>query len=126
MLITAILIVGCNHSSLSDVPSPHGTTKPQQSGQWVLESYDSTKGYTFSKDGVSYLTKCDRIAWMHQAGVSDPNGLQMDVRNQSQCVELLPYLHKPVLLGDSSENYNGTLYFSVGDKTLFFKIIEAK
>jgi hypothetical protein len=121
-LALSVSLLGCSRPTLKASSEP----SQQKNSQWILESYDSVKGFTFSKDGVSYLTKCSRIVWVHQPGISNPNGFQMDVYDQNQCVELLPYLHKVVPLGDSSENYDGTLSFATGNKTLILKITEAK
>ena len=57
----------------------------------ILESYDSARGYTFSKDGVSYLTKC-RTIYVDLTYKTPP----ITVQNQSECRALLAYLHKPI------------------------------
>jgi hypothetical protein len=86
----------------------------QQNGQWVLQSYDSAKGYTFNKDGVSYQTKCFRIegkvkktddpAGLRGLGyvLDGPNRFHMDIKEQSQCSELLEFIHKPISLTNGS------------------------
>jgi len=80
----------------------------QKDSQWVLESYDSSKGYTFTKGRVTYQTKCFRIAGKVDK-TDDKAGLRglgyimdglskfhMDIKEQSQCSELLDSIHKPV------------------------------
>jgi hypothetical protein len=51
ILLVAAAVAGCGRSAPKDTALP--SNKPKQNGQWVLESYDANKGFTFSKDGIS-------------------------------------------------------------------------
>jgi hypothetical protein len=118
-LFVASIQAGCNQSAPEAQKSTPNPQNREQSSQWVLESYDSTKGFTFSKDGLSYLAKCDHIFWKS-------TGFRQDVHDQSECVKLLPYLHKPVPIDDVSAKINGTLGFTSDDEVLVFEITSAK
>jgi len=113
-----LLVGGCNTNPAPKpqtqvVSTPAPKADPTE-GQWILESYDAAKGYTFSKDGVSYQTKCFRIegkvnstddpAILRGFGytLDGPSRFHMDVKNQSQCNELLNYIRKPVALTNGS------------------------
>lgn len=114
ILLVLIASVGCRSAPKPVDLTPVNAVASQPSSQWILESYDSVKGYTFSKDGVSYQTKCFRIEGKVDS-TDDPAALRglgyvldgssrfhMDIKNQSQCNELLNYIHKPVTLTNGS------------------------
>jgi S1-C subfamily serine protease len=72
-------------------------------GQWVLQSYDADKGYTFVRDGVQYQAECWATGRPYLGFPSenipdtDPDALPPEpARQQTECADILPYLHKPV------------------------------
>ncbi len=69
-------------------------------GQWILESYDKSKGYTFVHDGAVYHTTCVATGRPMLPGDKpdlDPGALPPNLAShQSECEDILPYLHKPV------------------------------
>lgn len=68
--------------------------------QWILESYDKDKGYTFVHDGVAYHTRCFATGRPVLAGDKpdlDTGALPPNPAfHESECDEILLYLHKPV------------------------------
>jgi hypothetical protein len=109
-------MTGCERPAPKDISLPDNKS---QNSQWVLESYDASKGFVFSKDGVSYATKCDHI--FHKS-----TGIRQDINDQSQCVRVLSYLHKTIPIDDTSENINGVVAFTDGDSVFVFDIKQAK
>jgi hypothetical protein len=118
-LFLSVSLASCNHSVPNSTASPSSNPRQQQNGQWVLESYDSTKGFTFSKNGVLYVTKCDHISWKI-------SNYRADIQYQSQCTMILSYLHKTIPMDDSSESINGTIGFVDGNEVIVFEITSAK
>lgn len=94
----------CNQPASKTAPQPSSNTNAPQNGQWILESYDSAKGYTFSKDGVTYQTRCYTISeTFGNTSIPSPKF----VSDQSQCSGLLLYLHKstPIFEADDDPRY---------------------
>ena len=115
------------------------TPGKQPRDQWTLENYDPIKGYTFKKDGTSYLTECfliegkldksDDPSSIRKLGytMDGNNDFHLDVQDQSQCNELLPYLHKTVPIHQGEEGFSEFLYFIAPDAArVEFVITETK
>jgi len=115
--LVAVAMMSCNRSAPKDIALP--SNKPKQSGQWILESYDADKGFTFSKDGVLYATRCDHIS-------SKVSNIRIDIQDQSQCARVLSYLHKTIPIDESSEMVNGVIAYVDGNDLLVFEILHAK
>jgi len=82
--IIILLFSGCSHPE----QKREGLTENRDmQGQWILQSYDATKGYTFLKDGVQYQAHCQ----VFRAG-----GKAHAVVREGACIDVLPYLHKAV------------------------------
>jgi hypothetical protein len=135
-LVLLVSLVGCSRPiPESKTLAPGNPTKPQ-SGQWILESYDLTKGYAFSKDGVTYQAKCSRIEGKASKGHTieglgfvwdGPNKYHIDVKDQSQCNELLEYIHKPVGLTNGSILGSDMLLVDRPDGvTIYLQVTSAK
>jgi hypothetical protein len=97
--------------------------------QWILQSYDQNKGYTFVQNGVSYQTDCAATGKpVLQSGApnTDPDALppNLALDGESDCADILPYLHKSVPL----RQVDGTLLVFTEEQNykLEFKIREAK
>jgi hypothetical protein len=97
-------------------------------GQWILESYNENTGYTFRKDGVTYLTRCDGVNYESGKG-TEP------IKRQFECSAILAHLHKPVAflhLGVSDKNgkivpdSTSALYYDDDGRQYRFFVIEAK
>lgn len=111
---------GCSHQAVqrsADAP-----------GQWVLESYDENVGYTFRKDGVTYLTRCDGVNYGYGKG-AEP------VKRQFECAPVLAYLHKPIpslhmgfadKTGKTVPESSSALYYDDNGRQYLFFIIKAK
>lgn len=71
-----------------------------RTNQWVLQSYDKDKGYTFVQNGVSYRARCFAIGYVWLSdGVPDANPDSMPSRlaqDQRECMDILPYLNRPI------------------------------
>lgn len=134
-----MLLTSCSQPPPKAPPQATNNPNPQPSGQWVLESYDATKGYTFRRDGVSYLTNCfsikrkvsktDNPTMLREFGyvLDGPSNVHMDVKDQSQCNELLEYIHKPVPL--NNETLWGRDVFLVArpeETTIYLRVMSAK
>jgi hypothetical protein len=71
--------------------------------QWVLQSYDATKGYVFFRNGVEYQTTCFAEGYP-VLGVPpnvtpdlSPDAMPPNLpRSESACGSILSYLGKPV------------------------------
>jgi hypothetical protein len=110
LLALSVTLIGCSHSARE-------REKPTPIGQWVLESYDSAKGYTFSKDGVVYQTTCFEI-----------KGTRVRDEMQSLCArDLLPYIHKVVPITQNGDSLYFTITYGDGisDK-IIFSIVKVK
>jgi len=69
--------------------------------QWTLQSYDRTKGYTFTRSGVSYQTTCfatGRPMLSETTPDTSPDALPPNPAfdGEVDCSDILPYLHKPI------------------------------
>ena len=72
--------------------------------QWVLQSYDKDKGYTFVRNGVQYQASCWATGKpMLGYNVPDakpdlsPDALPPEpARGEDSCGDILVYLHKPI------------------------------
>jgi hypothetical protein len=118
-LVLLVFLAACSQPSPKADPPAVSNTAPTQSGQWILQNYDSDKGYTFRRDGVSYQTRCDHV--FHKG-----TGIRQDASDQTLCVRVLPYLHKTIPIDNASENINGMIAFIDGDDVLAFEIKQAK
>lgn len=121
--IVLLTLAGCSHGTVRK-----DTTGADVSGQWILESYNETTGYTFRKDGVTYLTRCGGVNWGHGKGVEP-------ITRQFVCSSILGFLHKPVPslhLGFIDETgtivplSTSSLYYDDDGRKYLFEIIEAK
>ena len=100
------------------------------SNQWVLQSYDRDKGYTFTKDGVQYQATCFGTGRPmlglppNQTPDMDPDSMPPEIaHDQTDCGDVLIYLHKPVpnlrqvggslLVFTETENKNYKLEFEI-------------
>lgn len=113
-------LFGCSHEAVQrsrEVP-----------GQWILESYNENIGYTFRKDGVTYLTRCDAVNYGYGKG-AEP------VKRQFDCAPVLAYLHKPVpsihlgfpdKAGKTVPESTSALYYEDNGRQYLFSIVEAK
>jgi hypothetical protein len=71
--------------------------------QWVLQSYDKAKGYTFLRNGVQYQATCvatgQPVLGLNPDAKPDlsPDALPPDIaQGQDSCADILVYLHKPI------------------------------
>jgi hypothetical protein len=112
--MAASLLMGCNHFI--------GQKDPP--GQWILESYNSEKGYVFRKDGVRYEAHCGAVIWTKTDGDWDIN----EKVSESGCAVILPFLHMIVPLKPGGKP--DVVHFDKQDPgikwTYAFKITEAK
>jgi hypothetical protein len=138
-MILAVSLASCGHPAI-EVDTPNRSApggKPTD--QWTLENYDAGKGYTFQKDGVSYLTTCFLIEGKLSKTGNSPirrgpgyvlegtDSFHLDVKDQAQCNELVPYLHKTVPVVQGEEGFSEFLRFTAKDTaTLDFVITETK
>ena len=100
LLLTAGIVAGCGHTKTVEIDD--------HSDQWVLENYDSGKGYTFIRGGVQYQTHC-LSAGIEKNGVVPP----MHSTKESDCSIVLSYLHQPIPLekGAPELHHNDILVF---------------
>ena len=114
---------GCGRHSVHKMDTPSDVP-----GQWVLESYREDTGYTFRKDGVTYVTRCDGVNYGRGKG-AEP------VKGEFECSPILAYLHKSVpSLRLGFPDQNGTilpestsaLYYDDEGRQYLFFIVEAK
>ena len=123
----ALFLAGCSHRTAHKADAS-GADAP---GQWVLESYNEKTGYTFRKDGVTYLTRCDGVNYGYGKGAE-----YVEPQRQFDCSPILEYMRKPVpsLHLGFLDKTDGTvvpestsaLYYDVGIRQYLFGIIEAK
>jgi hypothetical protein len=76
--------------------------------QWMLQSYDSAKGYTFVKDGIAYHAHCfavGRPMLPNNVPDTNPDAMPPDapIGGESGCADILPYLGKSVPLRQDGE-----------------------
>jgi hypothetical protein len=69
--------------------------------EWILQSYDKTKGYTFTRNGVSYQTTCfatGRPMLSDTVPDTSPDSLPPNPAfdGEVDCSDILPFLHKPI------------------------------
>lgn len=115
-----LLLVGCSKT----VPVPLNAIV-EQKGVWYLESYDASKGYTFSKDGVQYLAHCSY--WTLIGAEKVGNWRKADGENW--CAAVLDYLHKPIPLEAGDLDMKDHLIFKgqkPGSTSCEFVIVSAK
>lgn len=116
--------VGCSHQA---TPQRNSPSAPDNAGQWVLESYDKNKGYTFLKDGVRYQAHCSGY-YLSADGDDEVYDSRPTVNiEESTCSAVLPYLRAPLPLEQGLD----TLYFRSNlngrvKGRLEFKITEAR
>jgi hypothetical protein len=97
--------------------------------QWVLQSYDEKKGYTFVKDGVSYQAHCFATGHpMLSNNVPDTGSDAMPpdpaFGNETACTDILIYMRKPTPV----KQIDGSILVLTEDQNykLEFEIREAK
>ncbi len=102
----------------------------QNKDQWVLQSYDKDKGYTFVRNGVQYETTCVAtgrpVLGPNNVPDTSPDALPPDVaRHESECEDILYYLHKPI--PNLRQAYGSILLFTKENNwRLEFQIKHAK
>jgi hypothetical protein len=108
------ILAGCDRVAVSKDPP----------GQWILESYDSEKGYVFRKDGVRYQAHCNAVVWTKASGDWNIN----EEVSEGDCATVLPFLHKTLSLAPGGKP--DIVHFDKYDPeikwTYAFKITEAK
>jgi hypothetical protein len=112
LVLASLTLVGCSAGNQSG-----SSAATADKGQWVLESYDATKGYTFHKDGVEYQGHCQVVRH---------DGKSNRATWEEACIDVLPYLHKtvPVTLSGAQLTFKNPN--SGGDDELVFLITAAK
>jgi hypothetical protein len=93
---TAMMFCEYHHTNSQHVQATGSPPKDE----WILESYEEDKGYTFVHDGVTYHTRCfatGRPVLPSGKPDLDPGALPPNpASQQSECGDILPYLHRPV------------------------------
>jgi hypothetical protein len=88
-LLAILLLAGCGYpAGKQDGFTSSLQTSAPTHGQWILESYDATKGYTFVKDGIQYQAHCQLVRL--------DGGKARAADREGACVDVLPYLHQVV------------------------------
>lgn len=105
--VLSLVLIGCNRSN---------------KGKWILESYDSNKGYVFVKDGVRYEAHCSGFTY---ADKDNQYRLGNLATHEWECSQVLAYIHKPVptvqtlglqasglVIQDDKDKWQSTFYIS--------------
>ena len=102
--VAVMALTGCGHQPVAQRSSP---AAEDAKGHWVLESYDTKRGYTFDKDGVRYEAHCTGYYLSADSGEEVYYSSPTVNIEEGTCSAVLPYLHKPVRLEQGLD----TLYY---------------
>jgi hypothetical protein len=104
LFLAVQMLLGCSHEV---APQRNSSTARDDTGQWVLESYDAKEGYTFLRNGVHYQTHCTGY-YLSMDGADEVYYSRPSVNiEESSCSTVLPFLRKPVHLEQGLD----TLYY---------------